>query len=102
VVVEDSARRWRAVPGIKEVNKVWKWVVVEEDVSSYLQGNHVLARLWGMQNLASLDWNTVSSSDMNPKSINSALYIHPQYSIRYTIKHTQNPSIYVYINVIES
>ena len=61
------------------MNKVWKWVVVEEeeeeDASVNLQGNHSLAKFSDMQSFSIRDWNTASSSDMNPNNINSA-FIH--------------------------
>lgn len=83
---ESSARRRRAVvvvvevvQGRKEVvNKVWKWAVVLVVVScfSFLQGSHWLACFSVIQILAIRSWHTVSSSDINPKSINSASPIH--------------------------
>ena len=59
------------------MNKVWKWVVVEEeeDASLNLQGNHSLAKFSDMQSFSISDWNTESSSDMKPNNINSA-FIH--------------------------
>lgn len=67
---EGSARRRRTDPPGKE-KKVWKW---EEPVASgfFLQGSNLLAKSSEMQNEVILSWNTVSSSDMNPKIINSA------------------------------
>ena len=93
-VVVSSARRRR---GIKEVNKVWKWVVVEEEEdASVLQGNHLLAKFSGMQILAIRAWNTVSSSDMNPNNINSA-FIH---TIKwYDQAHPEYIQLYMYVCV---
>ena len=98
VVVASARRR----PGIKEVNKVWKWVVVEEeeDASLNLQGNHSLAKFSDMQSFSIRDWNTVSSSDMKPNNINSA-FIHN--IKRYDQAHPEYIQLYMYvcINVIE-
>lgn len=73
-VLVVSARRRRALPEMKELKKVWKWAVVEE-VFSFLQGNHFLAKFSDMQIWAIRVWNTVISSDMNPNNINSALIL---------------------------
>lgn len=49
-----------------------RWEPVEEPVCGGLHGSIIFARLAGMQMSLIRPWNTVSSSEMNPKSINSA------------------------------
>lgn len=67
---ESSAKRRREVPPGKKEKKAWKWAVVP--LVSLLQGSIFLDKSSEMQIVLILPWNTVSSSDINPKSINSA------------------------------
>ena len=81
------------------MNKVWKWVVVEEDASVNLQGNHWLAKFSDMQSFSISDWNTESSSDMKPNNINSA-FIHTIKRYDQAYPEYIELYMYVYINVI--
>jgi len=95
---EASAKRRREIPPGTKEKKVWKWAVVVSLVSS-LQGSIFFDQSLEMQIVLILPWNTVSSSDMNPKSINSAPP-PPSKSRFYTSICARAPTIYIYIRII--